>query len=144
MNLSEHFTLAEFTASQTAARKGLSNQPDAKALANLKVTASKMEGVRRALGNRVITVSSAYRAPAVNAAVGGAKNSAHVQGWAVDFNCHGFGSPLEVAKALQNSGIAYDQIIHEFRSWVHISFDPKGRQMELTIDGNGTRQGLHP
>lgn len=144
MKLSEHFSLAEFTASQSAARRGLSNQPDAKTLANLKIAASKMEGVRRALGDRVITVSSAYRSPAVNAAVGGAKNSAHVQGWAVDFNCHGFGSPLEVAKAIQNSGIAYDQIIHEFGSWVHISFDPRGRQMELTIDGNGTRQGLHP
>lgn len=143
MNLSEHFTLAEFTASQTASRKGIHNQPPPDVLDCLKKTAAGMEVVRALLGHP-ITVNSAYRSPAVNKAVGGAKNSAHVEGWAVDFNCHGYGSPLSVARAIQKAGVRYDQLIHEFGSWVHISFDPRMRSMELTIGRNGTSQGLNP
>lgn len=142
MNLSPHFTLAEFTASQTAARRGIPNTPPADVLARLKVTAAGMEKVRAALG-KPVTVSSAYRSPALNKAVGGAKNSAHVEGWAVDFNCHAYGTPLEVARKIQSAGIAYDQIIHEFGSWVHISFDPRMRSQELTVSSHGTVSGLH-
>lgn len=141
MNLSPHFTLAEFTASQTAARRGIANNPPPDVLERLKITAAGMEKVRAVLG-KPVTVSSAYRSPALNKAVGGAKNSAHVEGWAVDFNCHAFGSPLEVARKIQAAGIAYDQIIHEFGSWVHISFDPRMRGQELTVGPNGTTAGL--
>jgi putative chitinase len=79
----------------------------------------------------------------VNEAVGGAATSAHVFGYAVDFNCHRFGTPLEVAKRLEKV-LNYDQLIHEFNSWVHISFDPKTRNQELTVDRKGTRPGLLP
>ena len=143
MRLSDHFTLAEFTASQTAARKGIKNQPSAEILERLKSTAANMEKVRAVLG-KPVTVSSAYRSPALNKAVGGSPSSAHVQGYAVDFNCHAFGSPLEVARTIQGAGIQYDQLIHEFGSWVHISFDPRMRSMELTIGRNGTAPGLNP
>lgn len=142
MKLSEHFTLAEFTASQTAARRGIDNTPPPAILDRLKITAAGMEKVRAVLG-KPITVSSAYRSPALNKAVGGAKNSAHVEGWAVDFNCHAFGTPLEVARKIQTSGIAYDQIIHEFGSWVHISFDRRMRGQELTVTSHGTTGGLN-
>jgi len=144
MNLSPHFTLAEFTASQTAARRGIVNTPPPEVLARLKVTAAGMEKVRAVLG-KPVTVSSAYRSPALNKAVGGAKNSAHVEGWAVDFNCHAYGTPLEVARKIQSAGIAYDQIIYEFgpRGWVHISFDPRMRGQELTVTSHGTTGGLN-
>ncbi|MFZ0267748.1 hypothetical protein [Caulobacter sp.] len=38
--------------------------------------------------------------------------------------------------------MAFDQLIHEFGRWVHISFDPARRMQQLTIDGEGTRSGL--
>ena len=141
--LSPHFSLEELTASQAAARLGLKNIPTGAILANLTRTADLMEKVREALGARTITVSSGYRSPRVNEAVGGSPTSAHVFGYAVDFNCHGFGTPLEVAKHLERT-LNYDQLIHEYGSWVHISFDPKRRNMELTIDRKGTRSGLLP
>lgn len=143
MNLSPNFTLAEFTASQTAARRGIDNTPPAATLAVLKASAEGMERVRHILGDRVISVSSVYRCPDLNRAVGGAPTSAHVTGHAVDFNCFGFGTPLEVCRALEGR-LDYDQLIHEFGRWVHIGFGPRLRRQVLTISSAGTRAGLHP
>lgn len=145
MQLSEHFSLAEFTVSERAARLGLDNTPPPQILTRLQtVTAPQMERVRLRLGGFPIRATSVYRAPAVNLAVGGAKASAHVEGWAVDFVCPGFGSPLEICNRLATSGITFDQLIHEHGTWVHISFDPRRRGEILTIDATGTRPGLHP
>lgn len=142
--LSPHFSLEEMTFSQTAARRGIDNTPPEGVRQRLETTAARMEGVRRALGEKPIRVSSGYRSPALNDAIGGSDTSAHTLGWAVDFTCPGFGTPLQVAKALAESGIPFDQLIHEHGSWVHISFDPRGRQQLLTIDRKGVRQGLLP
>lgn len=142
MNLSPHFTVAEFTTSQAAARKGLDNTPSGEILSRLRITAANMERIRSTLGEPV-AINSAYRSAEVNAAIGGASNSAHVQGWAVDFICPGFGSPLQVAEAVAACGIKFDQLIHEFGSWCHVSFDPRMRGQALTIDRTGTRLGLH-
>lgn len=139
MNLSPHFTLAEMTVSQTAARRGIDNTPPPEVLARLRKTAQGMEGVRVVLGGAPILISSGYRSPAVNSAVGGAKSSQHMTGEAVDFTAPRFGSVVEVFEAIRRSGIKYDQIIQEFGSWVHISFSDKPRGQALIIDRNGTR-----
>lgn len=139
----KQFTYGEMTVSQTAARKNISNTPDKDAMRNLCFTANMMVHVRSYLGNKPIIVSSGYRSPALNKVVGGSDTSAHTLGWAVDFTCPGFGTPLEVAKALAKSDIKFDQVIHEYDSWVHISFDPRNREQLLTIDTSGTKTGLH-
>lgn len=141
MKLSEHFTLAELTASQSAGRLGLDNTPPVAIVDALRKTAQLLEQVRALLGKPII-VSSGYRAPQVNRAVGGAANSAHMLGCAADFACPAFGSPLEVCREIAQSDIAYDQLIHEFRAWVHIAWSPQPRRMVLTIDGAGTRAVL--
>lgn len=145
MTFPKEFTYEEMIVSQTAARRGISNTPDRTALANLMTTANHMVRVRQLLGNKPIIVSSAYRSPALNAKVGGSNTSAHTKGWAVDFTCPGFGTPLEVAKAIAASDIMddVDQLIHEYGSWVHISFDPRNRKELLTINRGGTKEGLH-
>lgn len=136
------FTLEELTVSQTAARHGISNTPKGDVLKNLHKTALMMVNVRSLLDKPVI-VSSGYRSPEVNAKVGGSNNSAHTLGYAVDFTCPGYGSPLQIAQAIAKSGIKFDQLIHEYNSWVHISFDPRKRGQLLTIDKSGTKEGLH-
>lgn len=141
MNLTPHFTLEELTASQSAARLGLDNTPPPEMVDALKRTAQLLEEVRALLG-RPVLVSSGYRAPAVNRAVGGAANSAHMLGCAADFSCPSFGSPLDICRAIAGSPIAFDQLIHEFRAWVHIAWSPQPRKMVLTIDSTGTRSGL--
>lgn len=144
MQMSEHFSLAEMTVSANAVRLGLSNDPPPEILARLKIVAAHMERVREALGGKPIRITSCYRSAAVNRAAGGAKTSAHLEGWAVDFVCPTFGTPIEVAMRLAKSGLTYDQLIHEHGVWVHISFDPKSRGQKLTIDAQGTRTGLLP
>ncbi len=139
MNLSPHFTLAEMTVSQEAARRGLDNTPPPDIVEALRRTCLGLEAVRVRLGCAPIIVSSGYRSPAVNAAVGGSKSSQHMTGQAADIICPAFGGPTEVAAALRDSGIEYDQLILEFGRWVHISFAPKPRRQALIIDRAGTR-----
>lgn len=117
MNLSPHFTLAEMTLSQTAVRLGLANEPGPKQLANLKRTAALLEEVRTLVG-KPITVSSGYRAPAVNKVVGGSSSSAHVAGLAADIGVTGM-TPRALAELIRDSGIVFDQLIYE-GGWVHI------------------------
>jgi putative chitinase len=133
MKLSENFTLDEATYSETAVRMGINNQPNEQQLENMVTVARNMEKVRDVLGGKGIRVNSWLRLPEVNVAVGGSAKSSHMDGWAVDFTCAGFGDPYAVAKAIEASGIKYSQLIHEFGRWVHISFAPDMKQQSLTI-----------
>lgn len=132
MKLSENFTLEEGTFSETAVRLGINNQPSPEQLENMKVAAEGMEAIRKLLG-KPIRVSSWLRLPALNQAIGGAAKSSHMDGWAIDFTCSGYGTPFEVAKATKESDIQVDQVIHEFGVWVHVSFAPEMRGQFLTI-----------
>lgn len=137
--LSPHFTLEELTATQ---QRGLDNTPSAQVRANLRRTAQHMEAVRELLGGYPILVSSGYRSPAVNRAVGGAARSAHLTGKAVDFVCHRLGTPRAICRELADSPLAFDQLIEE-GTWVHLSFDPRQRRQILTkAPGGGYRAGL--
>lgn len=138
MNLSPHFYLDEFVNSQTGARQGIDNNPTTSILLRLQRTALGMELVRNLLGAPII-ISSGYRSPALNKAVGGAANSQHMTGEAVDFTCPGYGTPAQILEAIKGSAIPYDQVITEFSRWVHISFADKNRRQTLVIDSNGTR-----
>jgi len=127
---SEYFTLEELTFSQTATRRGIDNVPEGAILARLEDTALQFDEVRELLGHP-IRVSSGYRSPALNRVIGGVDSSHHTQGWAVDFTCPKFGTPYAVAKAIEKSGIPFDQLIYE-GTWVHISFKPGNRRSLLT------------
>ena len=138
-NLSEHFTLEELTFSATAQRKQIDNKPPAEVLENMKRLAAGLEEVRAALGNKPMRINSGYRSPKLNRAVGGARLSAHMAGYAADFVCPDFGSPLKIVKALAATGIQFDKLIQE-GTWVHISFAPEARRQMLTahFGPNGT------
>lgn len=141
MQLSEHFSLAELTVSEIAARKGLDNLPTEIALQNLSRLAEKLEEVRKVLG-KPIMINSAYRSHEVNSAVGGVKTSQHCVGCAADIRVPSM-TPDEVVKAIVASRIQYDQLIREFDSWTHISIpnepDATPRNQTLIIDKAGTR-----
>jgi zinc D-Ala-D-Ala carboxypeptidase len=82
MRLTDHFTLDELTHSQTAARLGLANDPPPDVVQTLIGTAHGLEMVR-ALLQAPLLISSGYRSPLVNRAVGGSPNSQHITGHAV-------------------------------------------------------------
>lgn len=131
MQLTEHFTLEELIFSSTAARWRIDNTPSPSVCAHLLQLAQGLERVRSLLGNKPMRIDSGYRSPALNAAVGGAANSAHMEGWAADFVCPAYGTPLRIAQAIAMSGLVFDKCIQE-GNWVHISFDPRARKQLYT------------
>ena len=144
IRLSEHFTLDELTFSQEAARKGISNVPGRDIITNLTDLCIVLEEVRELLRCPLL-ISSGYRSPALNTAIGGAKNSAHMAGLAADFTAPAFGAPLAVAKAITASDLPFDQIIHEYGRWVHLGINGTNpRRQTLTIRNarEGYLQGL--
>ena len=131
MKLSEHFSLDEFTASETALRKGIDNTAPPVITEKLRMLAATLEQVRSLLGNNSIRVSSGYRCLELNRAIGSGDLSAHTLGYAVDFTCPKFGTPKEVANKIAESPIKFDQLIYE-GTWVHLSVDPRNRREVLT------------
>lgn len=141
VKLTAHFDLAEFTRSNVAAAKGIDNTPPPDVVRRIWSTAGHMEMIRALLGKPIL-ISSGYRCAALNKAVGGVANSAHMSGYAVDFTCPDYGSPYKVAMELANSpSISFDQLILE-GTWVHISFDPKMRRELLTLQGGQYKEGI--
>jgi uncharacterized protein YcbK (DUF882 family) len=142
MKLTEHFTLEELTASETAERNGWDNIANEQEVANLKRLAGLLEQVKEVLAGKPIVISSGLRTKKVNDAVGSKDTSQHRIGCAADFKVPGM-TPDEVVKAIVASGIGYDQVIREFDRWTHISipnsinFSPRGQA--LIIDKAGTR-----
>lgn len=138
--MTTHFTLAELIASDTAERLGIDNTPPQPVLKHLEVLANGLEQVRRLLGDNPMWVSSGYRCEELNRIIRGSQTSAHMAGWAADFVCPAFGTPLEIVNTLEASQLGFDQLIQEGK-WVHISFDPRRRREVLTahFGPNGTQ-----
>jgi hypothetical protein len=139
MNLSEHFTLEELTATS---HREFDNTPKATELANLMRLAALLEQVKIVLGGKPIMINSGFRSKQVNDSVGSKDTSQHRIGCAADIRVPGM-TPNEVVKAIMDSDIPYDQLIREFDSWTHISVPntsaDKSRKQALIIDKSGTR-----
>ncbi|MDD1015976.1 D-Ala-D-Ala carboxypeptidase family metallohydrolase [Pseudomonas rubra] len=142
MLLSPHFTLAEMTVSETAARRGIDNTPSEQIISNLQRLSAGLEDIRRLVG-RPILVSSGYRSQALNKAVGGSTSSVHTQGLAADIIAVGL-SPRELARQVVDSGLMFDQLILEFDQWVHfgLSAETPRRQVLTIRRGSGYLSGL--
>lgn len=158
IKITEHISLNELLKSQTAMRRRIDNTPDDRILQNLMDAAINLwQPVRDILGVPMI-VSSGYRSPTLNRAVGGSVTSAHSHGLAIDFSAPKFGNTRTIAKKLATElkarGIKFDQLILEFpdgaSSWIHLGYkSPNGKQRGqlLTAVKRGGRtvylSGLH-
>lgn len=156
--LTENFRLYEFLRSATAESRGIDNTPPAAIEAALQILAERLEHVRELLGDNRLDISSGYRCPLLNSAVGSQPTSDHVKGLAADFTAPGFGAPADIAHRLMTSDVPFKQLILEGPGrraegnlviWVHIGFDyqnelagnPPRRQV-LTIAKTGTVTGI--
>lgn len=131
MKLSENFELKEFTASDTATRKGIVNNPgvsEVKAIENLVV--KLLQPLRKAYGKRMV-INSGYRCPELNKAVGGAPTSQHVKGEAADVACE---HPAYLVECLKKSGLDFDQCI-QYSSFVHLSLKAIGQNRKQYLKG---------
>ena len=141
MRLSRNFMVREFTNSTTAARRGISNSPTEEHMANLKrLVDSVIQPLRDKIGP--IRISSGYRSPKLNRAIGGSSRSQHCKGMASDLqfvrdntmdNKIIFDNVIEM-------GLNFDQMINEFDyKWIHISYNQKKNRkqiLEAYKDGN--------
>lgn len=91
--------------------------------------AAKLQKIRDHFG-KAVTITSGYRCPTHNKAVGGATNSYHVQGMAADIIVKGV-SPAEVAKYAESIGMLG---IGQYSNFTHV--DTRSDKY-YWIDGKG-------
>jgi len=134
MKLSQNFSLRELTKSQTAERKGISNEPSEEHIENLKLLCINiLQPIRNEFG--VVSVSSGYRSPALCEAIGSKITSQHARGQAADFECYGVDNNKLFEWATKN--LTFDQAILEFYNgdpesgWIHMSYKDKNRGQKL-------------
>jgi len=129
MKLSNYLSLAEVTRSDTAKRKGISNEPTAEHLENMKTIAVEVFDKVREYFGVPIFVSSGYRSAALNKAIGGSSTSDHNLGRALDLDQDGHGNGVtnaDVFNFIKNT-LEFDQLIWEFGTdknpdWVHVGY----------------------
>lgn len=134
--LTEHFSLEELTFSQTALRLGIPNDPNADQLGNLHILCETLLEPARALLGVPFSVDSGFRSLPLNHAVGGARNSAHLDGRAAD--CKPQMDLQEAFDKLRHSDLVFDQIIFECHAWIHLAIAANGeepRRQALTASG---------
>lgn len=139
MKLSKHFSLEEFTFSETASRLDIDQTPSSEVLDNLNFLAKELEHVRDLLGHPML-ISSGYRSLSLNRHLGSKDTSSHIKGLAIDFICPSYGDPESIVKAIYESNLEYDQCILEYSRWVHLAFSRENpRNQTLIIDKEGVR-----
>lgn len=140
MKLSEHLDLAEVTRSESAKRKGISNEPTAEHLENFKKLAENIFEPIRNHFNVPIHISSGYRSKALNTSIGGALTSQHCSGEAIDIDMDGSSSSVTNKMVFDfiKANLNFDQMIWEFGNdsnpdWVHVSYESTGKQRKQIL-----------
>jgi Peptidase M15. len=110
-----------------ALRRGIDNSPGPDEIINMKRFALLVYDSLHAFFR--LRITSGFRCPTLNSAVGGSKTSAHLDGRAADFK---IGAPtLNIGRLLPiaRKYTEFDQIIVEFGGvWIHIGIAKTGEQ----------------
>ena len=150
IKLSDHFTLGEMTVTTYKTDDG--NIPSRVAIENMTNLCEKWleelrfsynflyclapgEDYETSEDVQGIRINSGYRSPEVNQRCGGAKNSNHLTGCAVDIHCAGKEQAIRYACILldiaDGKKLDFDELILEKRGttiWVHFAVRPKGNR----------------
>jgi len=147
MKISEHISLKEALRSNTAKRLGINNTPDEEAMANMKVIAQTVfEPLREHFGEPIY-ISSFYRSPQLNKAIGGSKKSQHCKGEAIDIDdVYSKATNADFFNYIKEK-LEFDQLIWEFGNneqpdWVHVSYNLGKNRMRIlkAVKQNGRTQ----
>ena len=143
MKLSKNFALSEITHSNTAKRLGIENEPTETHLQNMQhLVDNLLQPLRDAVGP--IRVSSGYRNPSLNRAIGGSRSSQHCKGQALDvqFWSKGKMDNKIIYDWILQSGLEFDQMINEFDfAWIHISLKPDGKNRKMVLEAYKDEDG---
>lgn len=137
MKISANLTLKEVSKSLTATRRGIDNEPKGEHLTALINLANNVfQPIREHFG-KPIFVSSGYRSPGLNKAIGGSKTSQHCKGEAIDIDndAREYPSNADIFWYIYDH-LEFDQMIWEFGddknpSWVHVSYKSEGNRKQV-------------
>ena len=135
-----YFTIQELSASATAERLAIDNTPPHAARKMLTILIEQLlDPIRRRYGAPII-VTSGYRSPALNTAVGGVTNSHHIVGCAADVTTGSIEQNKQlfalIIEMQTTHAIRFTQLIaEEGYRWLHISYVP-GMLRNQVIDVN--------
>ncbi len=130
----KYFSFQEFERSDTAYKHGIDNTAPESVRRNIAALVDKVLDPLREAWGRPITVTSGYRCPELNKAVGGAATSQHLLGEAADITT---GNPVDnrrLFQMVQSLRLPFDQMIDESDfTWIHISYSPRNRRQILKL-----------
>ncbi|MDE7154989.1 MAG: peptidase M15 [Muribaculaceae bacterium] len=120
----KYFTFTEFERSDTATKYAIDNSIPESAKKNIAALVDTVLDPLREAWGKPITVTSGYRCPELNKAVGGAKTSHHLSGMAADISTGNKADNRRLFELVQKLGLPFTQLINESNfTWVHISLD---------------------
>lgn len=140
MKLSNYVSLAEVTKSNTARRKGISNEPTPEHLENLKIICVEVFDKVRTHFGVPLFISSGYRSEALNKAIKGSRTSDHSLGRALDLDQDFRGNGvtnMEVFEFIKDN-LEFDQLIYEFGTtknpdWVHVGYRKGANRKQVLV-----------
>lgn len=128
IRISKHISIKEATRSNTAERLGIDNFPDSPTLVNMQALAENVfEPLREHFGHPIY-ITSFYRSPELNKAIGGSPRSQHCKGQAIDIDdVIGSSTNADFFNYIKDN-LEFDQLIWEFGNndspnWVHVSYN---------------------
>lgn len=128
----KYFTIKELCASNTAKAKGIDNTPTAEAISNLEKLVDNVLDPLREWYGKPIYISSGYRCPKLNKAVGGVANSFHTKGFAADIDMGDKNDNQPIFDYIKNN-LPFTELGWEGNGrWVHVAYiQGRGHEKEV-------------
>lgn len=128
----KYFSLTEFSRSDTAGRQGIDNSIPPECRRSIEALVDAVLDPLREAWGKPITVTSGYRCPALNRAVGGVATSQHLKGEAADITTGNYVDNARLFQRIIDMHLPFDQLIFEAGdirtgpAWIHISHKSDG------------------
>ena len=129
----KYFTFNELTYSATARQRGIRNEPDETQKENIrKLVENLLDPIRERWGKPIL-VTSGFRSPQLNKAVGGVRNSEHLTGCAADITLSSRMDNERLFKMIRNQkDLMWRQLINEGKGrWIHISYNEADNKRQV-------------